>query len=86
VFLAIVMKKTFNDRDASRREFVRESFRYAALTGVAAVSVLLFKRGGGKLSGQSCINQGICRGCTAFAGCGLPQALSARQARQRGES
>jgi hypothetical protein len=63
----------------SRREFLRGSARYALLTAVAAVSATLFQRSGGQLSGQTCINQGICRGCGAFADCGLPQALSAKQ-------
>jgi hypothetical protein len=79
LFLAIVMQKPPHPRDASRREFVRAGFRYALLTGLAAVSAVLFKRGGGKLSGQTCSNQGICGGCGAFTNCGLPQALSAKE-------
>jgi hypothetical protein len=65
----------------SRREFFRDGARYALLTAVATVSATLFQRSGGKVSGQTCINQGICRGCGAFADCGLPQALSAKQAK-----
>lgn len=80
------MQKTLQSRDASRREFVRDGFRYALLAGLAAVSAVLTRRNGGKLSGQVCVNQGICRGCTAFAGCGLPQALSAKQTRPGGLS
>ena len=71
---------------ANRREFLRGGFRHALLAGVAAVSATLLKRSGGKLSGQSCINQGICRGCGAFEECGLPQALSAKQATRGGPS
>ena len=63
----------------SRREFLRGGARYTLLTVLGAVSALLAKRSGGKLSGQTCVNQGICSGCTAFSGCGLPQALSAKQ-------
>lgn len=63
----------------NRREFIRHGFRYALLTGLAVVSATLIKRSGGKLSGQTCRNQGICSNCTAFPGCGLPQALSAKQ-------
>jgi hypothetical protein len=70
----------------SRREFLRGGARYALLTALGAVSAALFKRSGGKLSGQTCINQGICRGCAAFRGCGLPQALSAKQANLGGRS
>jgi hypothetical protein len=90
LFLAIVMQKPPHPRDASRREFVREGFRYALLTGLATASAVLFQRSGGKLSGQTCSNQGICGGCGGFTNCGLPQALSAkefqRQARNRKEA
>ena len=67
-----------------RREFLRGGVRCALLAGLAAVSATLLKRGGGKLTGQTCINQGICSGCAAYAGCGLPQALSAKQAKPGG--
>ena len=70
---------------ANRREFLRGGARYALLTTLAAVSATLFKRSGGKISGQTCINQGICSGCTAYAGCGLPQAISRKQATSRTE-
>ena len=63
----------------SRRKFMRDGFRYALLTGLAVVSTTLFKRSGGKLSGQTCVNQGICSKCASFTGCGLPQALSAKE-------
>lgn len=72
------MNKAQSNR-TERREFLRGGARYALLTTLAAVSVALFKRSGGKLTGQSCVNQGICSGCTAYAGCGLPQALSRKQ-------
>ncbi len=72
------MNEANQNRAANRREFMRAGFRYALLTGLAAVSATLFQRSGGKISGQTCINQGICSGCTTFAGCGLPQALSAK--------
>ena len=29
---------------------------------------------------ETCVNTGICRGCSAFEDCGLPQALSAKRA------
>jgi len=70
----------------SRREFLRGGVRYALLAVVGTVSVTLFQRSGGKLSGQTCINQGICRDCGVFADCGLPQALSAKQANPEGTS
>lgn len=74
------------DCGASRREFLRGGARYTFLTALGAVSATLFQRSGGRLSGQTCINQGICRGCGAFADCGLPQALSAKQAKRQGIS
>lgn len=80
------MNKTDQIRPANRREFLRNGLRYALLTGLAVVSATLFKRSGGKLSGQTCINQGICSGCNAFTGCGLPRALSAKQAKRGGLS
>ena len=64
---------------ANRREFFRGGVRYALLTALGAVSAVLFHRSGGKLTGQTCINQGICNKCTAYADCGLPQALSRKQ-------
>jgi hypothetical protein len=63
----------------NRREFVRDGVRYSVLAGIAVVSALLLKRSGGTLTGQTCVNQGICSGCGAFAGCGLPAALSAKE-------
>ncbi len=69
---------------ANRREFLRGGARYALLTTLAVVSATLFKRSGGKISGQTCINRGICSNCTAYAGCGLPPALSRKQS--KGES
>jgi hypothetical protein len=84
--LRCAMNEADHSRGPNRREFMRDGFRYAVLTGLAAVSATLFKRSGGKLSGQTCINQGICRNCTAYTRCGLPQALSARQAKRGGLS
>lgn len=65
---------------------MRDGLRYSLLAGMAVVSALLLKRSGGKLTGQTCINQGICSGCGAYAGCGLPAALSAKTAKQGGLS
>lgn len=65
----------------SRRELFRAAGRGAALAALAAVGGVLTARGRSRLSGQECVNAGICRGCPAIGDCGLPQALSARQAR-----
>ena len=80
------MENEVSEPGSSRREFVRSSFRYALLTGLGVVSAALLRKNGARLSGQSCINQGVCSGCTVFTDCGLPQALSAKQARQKSES
>jgi hypothetical protein len=80
------MSQTKNPGGGSRREFVREGVRYLGLAGLAAVSALLFKRSGGKFTGQTCVNRGICSGCGAFVGCGLPAALSAKAAKPGGLS
>lgn len=80
------MNKRIPNSNASRREFLRGGARYALLTALGAVSAVLARRSGGTLAGQACINQGICCNCTAFAGCGLPQALSAKQTKRGGIS
>lgn len=64
--------------NAGRRQFLRDALRYTVLGGLAVI--------GGKLAarphaaGQVCISAGICGGCAAFEDCGLPNALSAKQA------
>jgi len=77
------MKTKRPNSTGNRREFLRGGARYALLAGLAAVSgTLVAKRRGEGLPSQACINQGICRGCGAVAECGLPQALSFKQATQ----
>ena len=66
----------------SRREFFRAGARYGALALVSALASLAARPG--KLKGQQCVNSGVCSTCGIFATCGLPQALSARQAGQKG--
>jgi hypothetical protein len=65
----------------SRRDFVKSLGR-AALLGVIAGSIgfLFFKRRFSLNTAHTCINQGICRGCSEFDDCVLPQALSAKNA------
>jgi len=65
--------------DEKRREFLRTIALMLVLGGaVAGVGSLTRK------AGETCVNQGICRGCPVFDGCGLPQALSAKDAARRG--
>lgn len=72
------------DKPKSRREFLRSAGRGAALLGLAAVAASLIGKGRVSAGGQTCANRGICGGCVAFDKCGLPAALSARQAREGG--
>lgn len=65
---------------AGRRQFLRDGLRLAILGGLAAVSGRLAGRVAARPAGQLCISAGICRGCAAFEDCGLPNALSAKQA------
>jgi hypothetical protein len=60
----------------SRRRFLRN----AALGGLAVLTGTLAARHGR----QVCVNDGLCRGCPAFEDCGLPQALSAKEAIHNG--
>jgi hypothetical protein len=65
----------------SRREFFRATARYGLLVLVSvAASLAARPRTPG---GQRCVNRGICSGCGIFADCGLPQALSAKRAREK---
>ena len=63
----------------SRREFFRAGLRYGLLSLLAAAASLAARKPAP--STQRCINRGICGDCAAFAQCGLPRALSAKQAK-----
>jgi len=64
----------------SRRQFLRDGLRLAVLGGLAAVGGRLAGRASARPGGQVCVSAGICRGCAVFEDCGLPSALSAREA------
>ena len=66
----------------SRREFFRAAARYGLLALVSATAALAARPR--RLAGQRCISSGICSSCGIFAVCGLPQALSARRAKEKG--
>jgi hypothetical protein len=70
------------DEPRSRREFIRFCGRCAVLGVAATYAARLFIRRQVSLPGQSCSNRGICGNCGAYSRCGLPQALSRRQARE----
>lgn len=67
-----------------RREFFGWVWRGGLVT---ALGWLIGRRvgrvNGDALAGQTCTNRGYCRGCGAYARCGLPAALNARQAGMR---
>jgi len=67
----------------SRREFFKAAGRWLLAAGIGAAALRLASGRPSdrqpRLTGQTCANQGVCRGCGVFRGCGLPQALSARQ-------
>lgn len=72
----------------SRREFLAAAARLAALGGLGALVARLARGtlaggtaggGSGRRLRESCTNDGLCRTCGGFDGCGLPAALSARQ-------
>jgi hypothetical protein len=62
----------------SRRDFLKALARAALAAGIGALAIRL-ARGGSRRNGEKCVGEGICRGCSAFGGCGLPAALSARE-------
>jgi hypothetical protein len=66
----------------SRREFFRAAARYALLALVSVAASLVARPR--TPVGQQCVNRGICSGCGIFASCGLPQALSAKRAQEKG--
>ena len=69
------------EKAESRREFFRSTARYGLLGLLAGAAGLAFRRQA--LPGQRCINRGICPSCGVFDTCGLPQALSAKLAKEQ---
>ena len=69
-------------QDESRRDFFRATARYGLLALVGAIAALAARPR--MPAGQHCVNRGICSSCGIFAACGLPQALSAKRAKEKG--
>lgn len=65
--------------DPARRSFLRWSVGGAI---AAALGALVWRRPGPP-PGETCVSQGLCRGCRAYDGCGLPAARSMREATSR---
>ena len=74
------MNRRSQNSSAGRRQFLRDGLRLAMLGALAAVSGKLAGRESARPAGQVCVSAGICRGCAAFEDCGLPRALSAKEA------
>ncbi|UCG48839.1 MAG: hypothetical protein JSU94_03475 [Phycisphaerales bacterium] len=75
--------RMFLSRVRDRREFLVRVVRSATLVSLAAGGVAAFVKRRSLVRQGKCLNAGICRGCAAFEGCGLPQALSARAVLER---
>ena len=73
----------FLSRLHARRQFITRALRGAglALLGLGGGAVVLKRRR--LLREGKCLNRGMCRDCAAFADCGLPRALSTRDALTR---
>ena len=69
--------------DLSRRRFFTVLLRLAAFGGIGALAARLLG-GTPARPGETCVNEGLCRGCGVYPGCGLPQALSARDSARGG--
>lgn len=67
----------------SRREFFPAAARYGALAVLAGIAAVAAGTKRARPAAQGCVNKGVCRGCGAFDGCGLPAALSAKGAAAR---
>ncbi len=60
-----------------RKEFIRIAGRYALIGAMAAMSFSLFKRNKLTVSAE-CSDNKLCRDCTKYGTCKLPQALKER--------
>lgn len=68
------------DDKLTRREFFRTAGRAGSLGALALLAGRLLGRRSRRRTGETCINNGLCRKCRVFDDCRLPQALSAKKA------
>ncbi len=66
------------DKEIHRRDFFSTILQKAALAALAILGAVLVGKKRDPALRQVCENQGICRRCSLFTNCGLPQALSAK--------
>lgn len=69
------------DNAMDRRRLFLRAGRLAAFGAIAGAAGTLAARG--QLSQAPCTRDHVCRGCGVLTGCGLPQALSFRQATEQ---
>lgn len=62
-----------------RRALLGKAARWLAL-GVIGGGVLALVARKASQASEECSNDGLCRGCPSYTGCGLPTALSMKQA------
>jgi hypothetical protein len=72
--------KKVPEKARSRRELCSGALRYATLGLLTAGGAALLAKRQRLLREGICINDGICNGCEVLAQCGLPRALSVKEA------
>jgi hypothetical protein len=66
------------DYRKNRREFLCDVGRVLTLGLLAGGAAALITKAGTRRI-ETCVNNGVCRGCGELSDCGLPQALSAKR-------
>ena len=67
------------DARKGRREFLRTVMRGLALGGLGLLAWIALRRRAANGRRETCIGDGVCRGCPGLEDCGLPQALSLKR-------
>ena len=75
--------QTNKPQKSNRREFLRSLGRIVGGGALLAAAGFALARRGRQRRDQVCIGRGLCRGCGRYERCGLPAALSARQAKRQ---
>ena len=67
-------------KPANRRDVLKGILRNTVLAGFGATVIGMGVKRAGTSKEAACSNRGICSGCSEYADCVLPQALSRKQA------